>query len=405
MRAGDGLGDGGRGREPRRPMREPRREGPRGASGRRGAGLYLHLPFCASRCAYCTFTTSTELALPPRTMTGIVRELERMGTHGGRSLRTLYLGGGTPSLTPEPQMRAIFAALRRYFPLLPRAEVTLEANPDDVTAERAAMWAALGINRVSVGVQAFCNRVLAMLNRRHDAAQAAAAVELLAGAGFAISLDLMLALPGMTASDLDATLAETIRLRPDHVSVYLLEMDKPHALGRLAERRPDLFPSSDRAASQYLAVGRALVAAGYRHYEVSNFALPGREARHNLRYWRRWPVLAAGVAAHGQIGRRRWANLDELPAYLAAVEAGRAPRAWSRRQTPGEVVKERVMLGLRLACGVEKGVITAAGALAPAFQQRLEDFLDLGLARAGRGRVRLTPRGWLLSNELFAALW
>jgi oxygen-independent coproporphyrinogen-3 oxidase len=341
----------------------------------------------------------------PRTLAGVVRELELLGGHGALPLRTLYFGGGTPSLTPEAQLEAIFATVARCFPLRPGGEVTLEANPDDVTPERVAMWARLGVNRVSVGVQAFCDRVLAMLSRRHDAAQATAAVELLERAGFDVSLDLMLGLPGMTRADLDASLAETVRLRPGHVSVYLLEMDKPHALARLAGRRPDLFPTSDLAASQYLAAGRALLAAGYRHYEVSNFALPGRAARHNLRYWRRKPVLAAGLAAHGQSGQRRWANLDDLSAYLAAVESGHAPRAWSRRQTPAEVTKERVMLGLRLARGVEMQLARSAGALAPAFHERLDDFLTLGLARCAGARVRLTPRGWLVSNELFAALW
>jgi oxygen-independent coproporphyrinogen-3 oxidase len=194
-------------------------------------------------------------------------------------------------------------------------------------------------------------------------------------------------------------------LRPGHVSVYLLEMDKPHALGRLAARRPDLFPDADAAARQYLAVGRALVGAGYRHYEISNFALPGKLAHHNVRYWRRRPVLSAGLAAHGQSGRQRWAAPDELPAYLEAVDGGRLPRAWSRSLGEQEVLRERVMLALRLARGVREELAEACAAGAPPFRQKLEDFLALGLARRSGGRVRLTPRGWLVSNELFAALW
>jgi oxygen-independent coproporphyrinogen-3 oxidase len=368
-------------------------------------GFYIHLPFCASRCAYCTFVTSTELVLMPRTVAALCREIELLGVRGRRPLATLYLGGGTPSLLPEEQLGAIFAALDRTFPRLDGAEVTLEANPDDVTDERVRGWAGLGVNRVSVGVQAFCDRVLVMLNRRHSASQAREAVELLMDSGFEVSLDLMLGLPGLGADDLAATVGEVLRLRPGHVSVYLLEMDKPHALTHLAARRPDLFPDSDAAASQYLAVGRALVGAGYRHYEISNFALPGKAARHNLRYWLRHPVLAAGLAAHGHSGSRRWANLDDLPAYLAAVEAGRTPRAWSRRVDPQEVAKERVMLGLRLARGVERAALRACAEAVPAFGERLDDFLTLGLARPVGGRVRLSPRGWLLSNELLAALW
>ncbi len=378
--------------------------GPR-IPGRGAVGMYIHLPFCASRCAYCTFVTSTDLAMMPRTVKALCGELELLGRLGGRPLATLYLGGGTPSLVPEEQLAAIFAALGRSFPRAAGAEVTLEANPDDVTADRARAWAALGINRVSVGVQAFDDRVLGLLNRRHSAAQAREAVEVLMRAGFGVSLDLMLGLPGLSERELGSTLEEVVRLRPGHVSVYLLEMDKPHALVRLAARRPDLFPDSDAAAAQYLAAGRALVRAGYRHYEISNFALAGEQARHNLRYWRRRPVLAAGLAAHGHSGRRRWANVDDLHEYIESVEAGRFPRAWGRRLGPEEAVKERVMLGLRLARGVESRVLQACREAAPEFGRRLEDFVALGLARTTGGRVRLTPRGWLLSNELLAALW
>ncbi len=368
-------------------------------------GLYVHLPFCASRCAYCTFATSTELDLMPRTLAAIRAELAAIGRRGGRPLATLYLGGGTPSLVPPAELAELFGCLDRRFPRLAGAEVTLEANPDDVTDAGAAAWRALGVNRVSVGVQAFADRALALLNRRHDAAQATAAVETLQRAGLAVSVDLMLGLPALAAADLERTLAEVARLRPGHVSVYLLETDKPHALGRLAERRPDLFPDSDAAAAQYLAVGRALTAAGYRHYEISNYALPGSEARHNVRYWRRAPVLAAGLAAHGHSGRRRWSNVAALPAYLEAVEDGRAPRAWSRRLSDDEVVKERVMLGLRLARGVRDSTAAACALVAPPFGERLEEFVGLGLARRIGARVRLTPRGWLLSNELLGEIW
>ena len=371
----------------------------------RAVGLYVHVPFCVSRCAYCAFVTSTELHLIPRVMAAVRREVEALGRRGGRPLATLYLGGGTPSLLPAEVLAGLFAVLDRRFPRLPGAEVTLEANPDDVTEARARAWAELGVTRVSVGTQTFSDRGLALLGRRHTAAQASSAVRTLQGAGFEVSVDLMLGLPGLGTAELDATLEELLRLRPGHVSVYLLETDKAHALARLAERRPDLFPDGDAAASQYLAVGRRLVAAGYRHYEISNFALPSRQARHNLRYWLRLPVLAAGVAAHGHAGRRRWANVDELSAYLDAVENGRAPRAWSRRLTAPEEVKERVMLGLRLARGVSAATIAACSALVPAFAAGLEDFLSLDLARRVRTRVRLTPRGWLLSNELLNRLW
>ncbi len=372
---------------------------------RRAVGLYVHVPFCVSRCAYCTFVASTESALMPRTVAAIARELEAMAGRGPRPLATLYFGGGTPSLLEADQLARLFEAVRRGFAPLPGAEVSLEANPDDITPERAETWRELGGNRVSLGVQAFQDGILSFLNRRHSAAQAEEAARLLLDAGFTVSLDLMLGLPGLSRAELGDNVARVLALRPHHVSVYLLEMDKPHALGRLAGRRPDLFPDEDAAAAQYLAAARLLTAGGYRSYEVSNFALPGFPARHNLRYWRGLPVLAAGPSAHGQSGSRRWANVAELPVYLAAIEAGRTPRAWSRRLDGTERLKEGVMVGLRLARGVPEARVLAAREAAPSFGERLDDFVRLDLARRVRGRVRLTPRGWLVSSELLAELW
>lgn len=372
--------------------------------GVRAVGLYVHVPFCASRCAYCTFVTSTEAALMPRTLAATTREVERLGRPGRRGLASLYLGGGTPSLVPPTALAPLFAAVREGFELAQDVEVTLEANPDDVTPERVAAWQRLGVNRVSVGVQSFADHALTMLNRRHTASQARGAVELCLAAGLTVSIDLILGLPRLRSEDLDATLETAVRLRPHHLSVYLLEMDKPHELARLAALHPDLFPDGDAAARQYLAAGRALVAAGYRHYEVSSFALAGFRARHNVRYWRSLPVLAAGVAAHGQAGRRRWANVDELASYLGALEAGRSPQAWSRRLEPDETLREGVMLGLRLARGVGVQAVRACAAACPAFGVRLGEFAALDLAREKNGRIRLTPRGWLLSNELFETL-
>jgi oxygen-independent coproporphyrinogen-3 oxidase len=371
----------------------------------RPAGLYVHVPFCARRCSYCAFVTSTDLDQRGRTVAALAAEIARLAGRGGRELATVYLGGGTPSLLPHGELAAVLDAVRRGFIVRPGAEVTLEANPDDVGEATVAGWARLGVNRVSLGVQSFDDGVLELLNRRHGAADARAAARRVQAAGLQLSIDLMLALPRLHRAALDETLAETVALRPDHVSIYLLETDKPHRLGELAGRRPDLFPDADAAADQYLAAGRALCAAGYRHYEISNFALPGRQARHNTRYWLGRTVLAAGVAAHGQAGRRRWANVAELPAYLEAVEAGHAPRAWSRRLAADEAAREAAMVRLRLARGAPGRLVERCAGLAPAFAERLAEFEQLGLARRDGGRVRLTPRGWLLSNELLAALW
>ncbi len=335
----------------------------------------------------------------------VATEIRRMGWHGRRPLDTLYVGGGTPSLLPHSALEHILAAVDARFDRSAEAEVTLEANPEDVDAGTARSWARAGVTRVSVGVQSLDDDVLRQLGRRHSAARAVAAVQQLEDAGVAVSLDLMLGLPGAAGPALAGTLAGVLELRPEHVSVYLLETDKPSALAQLSQRRPDLFPDSDEAANQYLLVGRTLTEAGYRHYELSNFALPGREARHNTRYWRREAVLAAGPAAHGHARRRRWANVDDLDRYVAAVAAAESPRAWSRRLDAGEEVRETVMLGARLRRGVGGRCTRRARELSPAFAAALDDFLALGLARPVGAGFRLTPRGWLVSNELLATLW
>jgi len=366
---------------------------------RRATGLYVHVPLCVSRCCYCAFATTTELALRSRIVAALAQEIHALGARAGRRLATLYLGGGTPSLLLPEELDAIVGAVERHFSFPPGAERTIEANPEDVSRERLRRWGQLGFTRVSLGVQSFDDAMLRRLGRRHDAATARRAAAAALDAGFVVSVDLMLGLPGEGDGAL-RSVAEVVALAPHHVSVYLLELDKPTALAREAAADPAAFPGDEAAARSYLAAGRMLVAAGYRHYEISNFARPGHMARHNLGTWRGRTLLAAGPGAAGHAGRRRFANVEDVNRYLACLEGGGSPRAWSRRLSPDELHRERVMLGLRLARGVEEERLATLPV--PAFFERLADFLALGLARRRDGRVRLTPRGWLVSSELLA---
>lgn len=373
-----------------------------GRASRRPVGLYVHVPLCATRCRYCDFTSTTALESRDTVVASLAAELEALGARGGRPLETLYFGGGTPSLLREHELVTICDAIRRYFPLLPGAEATIEANPEDVSPSLVSVWRRLGFTRVSLGVQSFDADVLRRLGRRHSGERALAAAAAVVQEGLELSLDLMLGVPGGCRDHVAASVEEVLRVRPGHVSVYLFESDKPTPMARQAREMPEQFPTDEATARSYLEVGGTLVAAGYRHYEISNFALPGREARHNQRYWRGWQVLAAGPGAHGQAGRRRWANVSSIPRYVDLVASGRSPRAWSRRLDDDQAGRERLMVGLRLARGVAAGDILRA---APAtFRERLDEFLALGLARRVGGRVRLTPRGWLVSNELLAYL-
>ncbi len=366
-------------------------------------GLYVHLPFCLYRCSYCAFVSTSDLTVAAEVVEATATEICRHRRR--RVLTTLYLGGGTPSLIAPELLEKLFAAIASTFTVEPAAEVTLEANPEDVTPAALAAWRKLGVTRLSLGVQALNDSVLRLLERRHDARRARAAVGSALAAGFSVSVDLMLALPRLSREAVEEEVREVVALGPQHVSVYLLEVDKPHRLAVLARERPELFPGEDEAARSYLAAARVLTGAGFFHYEVSNFARPGFRARHNLRTWRQRPLLAAGVAAHGHGGCVRWGNLEDPAAYARAVARGERPLAWRLVLSEDELEREKVMLGLRLAEGVDWATARAVARRLPAFAQRLDDFLSLGLARRGNGRLRLSRRGWLVSSELLQALW
>jgi len=223
-------------------------------------------------------------------------------------------------------------------------------------------------------------------------------------AGFEVSTDLMIGIAGLAASSLLRTLDALLSLAPGHISVYALETDKASPLTRRLQRA-GIEVDCDQAAEQYLEVSRVLRDAGYRHYEISSFARPGRFSRHNVRYWQGRAVLAAGVGACGQAGFRRWQNTDQIPTYLAAVESGRSPRHWTRRLDESEWRREQVMVRMRMARGVAMSFMEPVLRERPELEAMVARFLDLNLLRQWQGRVGFTPRGWLVSNELLQHLW
>ena len=369
-------------------------------------GLYVHLPYCASRCGYCAFVVTTDASSRARYLDALEREAAMLEGEAGAAdaFDSIYLGGGTPSLLPAADLARLLDSLRGRFRVARDSEVTLEANPEDVGADAIAAWRAAGVNRVSVGVQSLADLELTAVGRRHDAAGARAALGRLAAAGLSLSGDLILGLPEQTPSSFRASLAGMADAGVEHVSVYLLESEKSKAIEEDRRIHPERYLSDDAQAELWLEMGETLAARGFAHYEISNWARPGRAARHNLKYWSRAPTLGLGVSAHELWGGRRRANVSSLERYLAELGEGRRPTAFDIPVSAEETAREEIYLGLRRAEGVETGRIEAfvSGAGDVRLWEDYEGWVDAGILARRGGRVAFTERGFLVSNEVLS---
>ncbi len=349
-------------------------------------GVYVHVPFCAHRCDYCAFATWTDRGhLIAAYLDAVRRDVGRaFGAGGGegREVASVFVGGGTPSLVPPDLLVAVLGEL----PLAVGAEVTVECNPDDVDAERLAVLAAGGVTRISLGVQSMVPRVLGLLGRHHDPDHVARAVAAVRTVGFAsFNLDLIYGAATETLDEWDATLTAALALDPPHVSAYGLTVEAGTPLAADPARHPD----DDVQADEYERADDRLVGAGLVNYEVSNWARPGHECRHNLLYWRQHDYLGFGCAAHSHVAGRRWWNVRTPERYIDAVDAGVSPEATGELLDAATRRLEGLQLALRTAGGVP------ADAFAPEDLAVMDDLL----ARRGE-RVTLTRRGRLLANEV-----
>jgi len=369
-------------------------------------GLYVHLPYCATRCGYCAFVVTTDASSRTRYLDALEREAALLEGEagGGEAFDSIYLGGGTPSYMPPAETARLLGALRRRFPTVPDPEVTLEANPEDVTADAVLAWREAGINRVSVGIQSLADRELSAVGRRHDAAGARTALGRLTGAGLSVSGDLILGLPEQTHSSFRASLAGLVESGVEHVSVYLLESEKSRSIEEDRRLRPERYLSDDAQAELWLEMGETLAGRGFAHYEISNWARPGRQARHNLKYWTRAPTLGLGVSAHELWGGRRRANVSSLERYLGELGEGRRPTAFDLPVSAAERAREEIFLGLRLAEGIETGSIEAfvSGAGDVRLWEDYEGWVAEGVLERRGNRVAFTERGFLVSNEVLS---
>jgi oxygen-independent coproporphyrinogen-3 oxidase len=363
--------------------------------------LYLHVPFCSRRCSYCDFAIAVRRDVPTDAFVRAVRwEWERWQDHeswgGSEIVDTIYFGGGTPSRLDPRGIATLLESVARSRTVSPAAEVTLEANPEDVTPERAATWRAVGVNRVSLGAQSFDPRVLAWMHRTHTAEQTDAAVEALRNAGIAeLSLDLIFGLPASLERSWRADLNRVVALGPDHLSLYGLTVEDHTPLARWTARGEVVPVNEDRYAAEFLEADAVLAGAGYQHYEVSNYGRPGRRARHNSAYWRRAPFIGLGPSAHSAWDRQRQWNLREWTAYERTVAADQSPVAGSEQLDDEAVQLEELYLGLRTCEGVSAERLP---------QEICAAWLMSGWASLSDGRVRLSPEGWLRLDALAAAV-
>jgi len=351
-------------------------------------GVYISYPFCAQKCTYCNFASGVfPAALRARYLDALKEEI---GAHPWQwQPHTVYLGGGTPSAL-APDELALFLQL---VPGRAWVEATIEAAPGSVTAEKARAWATCGINRVSLGVQSFVDKEIRRAGRKHTAATVAEEIRILQDAGIGnCNIDLIAGLSGQTEAGWRESLNWIERLAPTHVSVYMLEVDEDSRLGKELLAGGSRYgaaetPSDDQVADFYEIAVERLAALGIPRYEISNFARPGLESRHNLKYWKLEPYVGFGADAHSFDGRVRWQNPETVDEYL---------RAERHRSITVAAPTESFFIGLRLTAGIRPTAEEWRR-----FQQPIQRFLEAGLLEAGDGVLRLTSRGVLVSNEVF----
>ncbi|HEX5854022.1 MAG TPA: radical SAM family heme chaperone HemW [Thermoanaerobaculia bacterium] len=380
---------------------------PQGATSAPGA--YVHVPFCAHRCTYCSFVALEGRREEEDFFEAVEREVrsraaEAAGGFGG--FDSVYFGGGTPSYVEAARLGPLLGTLKEIFGFSSNVEITAEANPDDLGSEKLSDLLALGINRLSIGVQSLVDAELVPLERRHDAASARRSVSEASRSFGNVSADLMIGIPGQTKETLLASVEGLLSCGITHLSVYLLELEKAPRLVALRKERPELFPDDDEMADRWEAVDERLTAAGLPRYEMSNWAKPGFESRHNLKYWTLTPVLGFGVSAHSFDGKTRFANTGMMAEYLRRIREGVSPVATSEENQEDLLrKKEGLMLGLRLSGGVPFSTFEEIRkSLSPDSASRMDDVFLAGLLERAGERVHLTRRGVLLSNEVFSLL-
>ena len=371
------------------------------------AGIYIHIPFCKQRCSYCAFYSSTLYNIREAYVNALCKEIAgRRDYIPGETVNTIYLGGGTPSTLTAEQLGKIFSTIYGSYTIADKPEVTIECNPDDLTPEFLAQLNEMPVNRISMGIQSFSDTQLKRLGRRHDAEKARIAVRNARQAGYGnISIDLMFALPGSTMQEWLETLAEAIALQPEHISAYNLMYEEGTAMHRALERGDFAELGEEENVEQFQALIRELKKAGYRHYEISNFARPGYESRHNSSYWNDTPYIGCGAAAHSYNGTSREWNIPDIKEYIKGIESG-ARNFEIEELSEEERYNDTILTRLRTADGIPLAWMREK------FSEKLNRYM---LSNAGKlkasgnlkeedGRLSLTEKGIFVSDAVIREL-
>lgn len=385
--------------------------------GKRLAGIYIHIPFCKSRCKYCDFFSTTHLEKQAQYVQALLVEIQdRLSISNNQypipnnqypipnnqypiannqyPISTIYIGGGTPSTLQVEHLRAIVEAIRREAKG-ERQEITLEANPGDITQEKARAWRAMGINRLSIGIQSFEDELLQLIGRRHNAEQARQAVAIAQAAGFDnISIDLMYALPSQTMQQWQHDVAQALQLNVQHISTYGLIYEEGTALTTLLDHGVVEAVDEETEMQMYDYLVEQLTANGYIHYEVSNFALPNCESKHNSSYWNDTPYIGLGAGAHSYNGQQRQWNISDLDTYIQQANAHQL-QPQIEQLTDEQRHIERIMLGLRTRHGVAENDIP---------MHKAQGYIERGLLSAQGNRIVATTQGYHILNTIIEDL-
>ena len=372
--------------------------------------IYIHIPFCVRKCAYCDFTSFPGRGAQMEAyLSAVCHEMRAQAAFfGRRRVRTVFLGGGTPTLMTGEQAQRLLDALRACFDLAPDAEITMEGNPGTVTAQSLAAYRAAGVNRLSLGVQSLDDGLLAAIGRIHTAAQAREAVSMARTAGFEnVNLDLMLGLPGQSVAQWERTLEEAIALAPEHLSCYSLIVEEGTPLSAQLERGECApLPDEDALCRMDEITAQWTAQAGFARYEVSNYAKPGRECRHNIVYWACEPYLGLGCAAHSDMDGRRFYNPSDWAGYLRMAQSGTTARDAEGESTRQERMFERMMMGLRMVRGVDCARFARDFGAQPeeVWKEALARNVRVGLMERRGDFLRLTQRGMQVMNSVLVEL-